>query len=147
MDSCSIHGYLNGTWVHHFTPETKEQLTEKGRLQRRQSPFHLQERPWCQFLVFWDARGVIFIDDLEKRKTITSEYWANLLQRLSEEINIKRSHLAKKKVFHQDNAPVHISVTAMVKINELNFELLCHAPYSPDPLGLFSFPNLEKKMA
>src|SRR5436190_22178427 len=97
--------------------------------------------------VFWDARGIIFIDYLQKGKTINGEYYANLLQRLSDEIKKKRAHLAKKKVlFHQDNAPVHTSVIAVAKINELNFELLPHAPYSPDlaPSDYFLFPNLKK---
>jgi hypothetical protein len=32
--------------------------------------------------VFWDAEGVLFIDFLEKGKTITEEYYSNLLTRL-----------------------------------------------------------------
>ena len=47
------------------------------------------------------------------------EYYANLLQRLGDEIKEKRPHLAKKKMlFHQDNALVHTSIIAMAKINE-----------------------------
>ncbi|GFY32104.1 hypothetical protein TNCV_2622411 [Trichonephila clavipes] len=49
-----------------------------------------------------------------------------------EEIKQKRPHLAKKKVFLQDNAPAHKSVIAIAKTNDLKFELLPHAPYSPD---------------
>jgi histone-lysine N-methyltransferase SETMAR len=59
-----------------------------------------------------------------KEKKINGEYYANLLQRLGEEIKKKRPHLAKKKVlFHQDSAP-----------------------YSPDlaPSDYFLFPNLKK---
>jgi hypothetical protein len=35
-------------------------------------------------LVFWDAEGIWFIDNLEKGKTITSEYYSNFLTRLDE---------------------------------------------------------------
>ena len=35
---------------------------------------------------FWDARGIIYIDYLEKEQTITKAYNVSLLQRLSEEI-------------------------------------------------------------
>lgn len=37
-------------------------------------------------------------------------------------------------------------LVAMAKINELKFELLPHAPYSPDlaPSDYFLFPNLKK---
>ena len=71
-------------------------------------------------LDFWDARGIIFIDYLQKGKQINSEYYANLLQRLSNEIKKERPHFAKKKVLliYQDNARVHIYVIAMAKINE-----------------------------
>ena len=49
-------------------------------------------------------------------------------------------------MFHQDNAPVHTSAIVMAKIHELKFELLPHAPYSPDlaPSDYFLFPNLKK---
>jgi hypothetical protein len=33
-------------------------------------------------MVFWDAEGILFIDYLEKGKTITREYYSNLLTRL-----------------------------------------------------------------
>ena len=47
--------------------------------------------------VFWDAEGIFFIDYLEKGKTITREYYFNLLTRLDEKIREKRSGLQKKK--------------------------------------------------
>jgi hypothetical protein len=46
--------------------------------------------------VFWDAEGILFIDYLEKGKT-TGEFYSNLLTRLDEKINEKRSGLQKKK--------------------------------------------------
>ena len=73
--------------------------------------------------------------------------YANLLQRLSDEVKKKRLHLATKKVlFHQDNAPVLTSFIAMAKINEFKFKLLLHAPVLPDlaPFDYFTFPNLKK---
>jgi len=83
--------------------------------------------------VFWDSRGVILIDYLQKGKTITGAYYASLLDKLKTEIAEKRPHLQKKKILlHQDNAPSHTSAVAMAKIHELRFELLDHPSYSPD---------------
>jgi hypothetical protein len=47
--------------------------------------------------VFWDAEGILFIDYIEKGKTITGEYYSNLLTRLYKKIYEKRPGLQKKK--------------------------------------------------
>jgi histone-lysine N-methyltransferase SETMAR len=47
--------------------------------------------------VFWDAEGFLFIDYLEKGKTISRKYYSNLLTRLDEKICEKRPGLQKKK--------------------------------------------------
>lgn len=94
--------------------------------------------------VFWDANGIIFIDYLEKGKTINSDYYMVLLDRLK-----KRPHMKKKKViFHQDNAPCHKSIKTMTKFNELGFQLLPHPPYSPDlaPSDYWLFADLKKML-
>jgi len=46
--------------------------------------------------VFWDAEGILFIDYLEKGKTITGEYYSNLLTRLDEKNCERRPGLQKK---------------------------------------------------
>ena len=75
--------------------------------------------------VFRDAHGVLFIDYLEKGKTINSERYIGQLMRLKNEIGEKRLQMKKKKVlFHQDNVPCHMSLATMAKLNELSFELL-----------------------
>ena len=51
--------------------------------------------------VFWDARGVINIDYLEKDETINEKYYSELLDRFDIDLKQKRPHLAKKKMlFH-----------------------------------------------
>ena len=97
--------------------------------------------------IFWDSKGIIFIDYPEKGWTINDIYYAGLLQRLSDEVKKKMPHLAKKRIlFHHDNAPAHSSVVAMAKINALKFELFLQPPYSPDlaPSDFHLFPNLKK---
>ena len=71
--------------------------------------------------VFWSAHGILFIDYLEKGKTINSDYYMGLLDGLSVEVKKKkRFHMQKKKVlFYQDNAPCFKSMKTMVKLNEL----------------------------
>ena len=97
--------------------------------------------------VFWDARGAIHIDYLQKGITINDEYYTNLLNRFNKDLKKKRLHLAKKKVtFHQDNARVHKCVVSMAKFQELRYELPPQMPYCADlaPCDYFLFPNLKK---
>jgi len=92
--------------------------------------------------VFWDAEGILFIDYLEKGKTITMEYYSYLLTRLDEKIREKRPDLQKKKIiFNQDNA--------MGKLRDLHYELLEHPPYFPNlaPSDLYLFPKLKLFLA
>ena len=100
--------------------------------------------------MFWDAEGILFIDYFEKGKTITGEYYSNLLTRLDEKIHEQRPGFQKKKtIFHQDNAPAHKSVLAMRKLRDLHYELLEHPPYSPDlaPSDFCLFPKLKLFLA
>jgi hypothetical protein len=48
-------------------------------------------------LVFWDAEGILFIDYLEKGKTIIGEYYSSLLIRLDQKNREKRPGLPKRK--------------------------------------------------
>jgi histone-lysine N-methyltransferase SETMAR len=78
-----------------------------------------------------------------KGKTITGEYYSNLLTRLDEKIHEKRPGLKKKTICHQDNAPTHRSVLTTGMLRDLHHELLEHPPYSPGlaPSDFCFFPK------
>jgi hypothetical protein len=71
-----------GFTITHQNPQSSQNSRQKPvvQRQRRQGWFHQQERSWHR--VFWDVEGILFIDYLEKSKTITQEYYSNLLTRL-----------------------------------------------------------------
>ena len=79
---------IDETWIYHYTPESNRQSAEwtsKGE--------NSSKRPKTQIStgkvlasVFWDAHGILFIDYLEKGRTINSEYYMVFLVRLKEEI-------------------------------------------------------------
>jgi histone-lysine N-methyltransferase SETMAR len=80
------------TWIHHYTSESKQQSkqwTEAGC----SAPKKTRSVPSAEkvlALVFWDAESILFIDYLEKGKTIIGEYYSNFLTRLDETICEKR---------------------------------------------------------
>ncbi|UYV63007.1 hypothetical protein LAZ67_2002824 [Cordylochernes scorpioides] len=115
---------------------------------RKPKQFHQQGRLWC--LVFWDSEGILLLDFLNKGQTITSNYYENLVKKLREAIKEKRrGKLSRKIVYHQHNAPSHRSLQAMAAIYDSGFELLSHAPYSPDlaPSDFHLFPHLKKSLS
>ena len=93
--------------------------------------------------VFWDAKGVIMLDFLPKRSTITVVYYANLLDQLRTTIHEKRRGKLSKGV---DNVGVHTCKVAMDAVERNGYELIPHPAYSPDlaPSDFFLFPNLKK---
>ena len=95
---------MDETWVHHFTPETiklSKQWTEMGESVPKKA-HTVPSAGKVLASISCDARGILFID--LKRNTINSEYYANLLRHLTDEINKKRI-LEKKVLCHQDHTP------------------------------------------
>ena len=93
------------------------------------------------------AKGVIMLDILPKRSTITGVYYANLLDQLRTAIREKRrGKLSKGVLLQQDNARVHTCKVAMDAVERNGYELIPHPAYSPDqaPSDFFLFPNLKK---
>ena len=90
---------MDEAWIHHNTPETKQQSKQwvlPGESAQKKAKVGLSANK-VMATVFWDARGVIRIDYLQKGRTINGEYYTNLLDRVNEDLK-KKPHLAKKKV-------------------------------------------------
>ena len=80
-------------------------------------------------LVFADVGGILMVDYLQTRQTITinGTYYASRLRQLRENIKVKRHEkLIKGMLFYHDNAPTHTSVFAMTAISDCGFELIQH---------------------
>jgi histone-lysine N-methyltransferase SETMAR len=140
---------LGFTITHQNPKEQSKQWTEAGCSAPKKT-MSVPSAGKVMASVFWDAEGILFIDYLEKGKTITGEYYSNLLTRVDEKICEKRPSLQKKKIiFHQDKAPAHKSVLAMEKLRDLHYELLEHPRYSPDmaPSDFSLFPKLKLFLA
>ena len=98
---------------------------------------------------FCDVKGVIVLDFLHKRNTITGVCYANLLDQLRTAIREKRrDKLSKGVLLQQDNARVHTSKVAVDAVGRNGYELIPHPAYSPDlaPSDFFLFPNLRKNI-
>ena len=80
---------IDETWVHYYEPENKAQSRQWiGPGSLRPKKFKTQPSAG-KVMVFWDAKGVIMLDFLFKRSTITGVYYANLLDQLRTAIHEK----------------------------------------------------------
>ena len=94
--------------------------------------------------VFWDTKGIIMTDYLPTGKSITGEYFSDLLLKLKDSLKSKRRGKLTKGVFLlQDNAPSHKSALAVGTAQSCGYEILPRPAYSPDlaPSDFFCFPN------
>jgi histone-lysine N-methyltransferase SETMAR len=101
---------MDETWIHHYTPKSKQQSKQwtEADCSAPKKTRSVSSVEKVIALVFWDTEGILFIDYLEKGKTITGEYYSNLLTRLDEKLCEKRLGLQKKKIiFYQNIAPAH----------------------------------------
>ena len=72
---------VDETWIHWHTPETKEQSKQwisPGERAPKKAKTDLSAGK-VMATVSWDSQGVIYIDYLEKGKTVTGLYCAELL--------------------------------------------------------------------
>ena len=140
---------VDETWVHYYEPENKAQSRQWVR-PGSPGPKKFKAQPSAgkvMATVFWDAKGVIMLDFLPKRSTITGVYYANLLDQLRTAIREKRrGKLSKGVLLQQDNARVQTCKVAMDAVERNGYELIPHPAYSPDlaPSDFFLFPNLKK---
>jgi histone-lysine N-methyltransferase SETMAR len=80
---------MDEAWIHHYTPESKKQ-SRQWTAACSSAPKKTRSVPSAGKVmasVFWDAEGILFIDYHEKGKTITGEYYSNLLTKLDKKIH------------------------------------------------------------
>ena len=71
---------VDETWVHYYEPENKAQSHQSVGPESPRPKFKTQPSAGkVMATVFWDAQGVIMLDFLAKKSTITGGYYANLL--------------------------------------------------------------------
>ncbi|GIY11584.1 mariner transposase [Caerostris darwini] len=84
---------MDETWVYHYTPETKQQECVEAGGSAPKKAKSIASAGKVMASVFWEAKGIMLSDYLAKGKTITSEYYSNLLYQLDAKIREKRPGL------------------------------------------------------
>ena len=88
--------------------------------------------------------GVLLVYYLNKGHIVAEAYYAGLLKKLWEKIkHIRRGKLTRGVLFHQDNAPAHMSTVAMAAVQKCGFQLVDDPPYSYD---YYIFTKMKKEL-
>lgn len=139
------------TWIYQYDPENKIQSKE-WHPRGTPGPVKFKSEKSVKKImatIFWDSEGVILIDFLEGKKTVTSSYYEGVLKKLKTSLAKKRrGKLHSQILFHHDNAPAHSSRAVRALLREFRWETLPHPPYSPDlaPSDFFLFPKLKESL-
>ena len=99
--------------------------------------------------VFWNSEGVVLVDFLEGKKTVTGVYYVEVLRKLRAKLAEKhpgKLHLGI--LFHHNNASAHSSWILKDVLREFWRKLPPHPPYSPDlsPSDFFLFPKFKEHL-
>lgn len=139
------------TWVHHFDPEYKKQLKDSkgsGSAAPRNSK-RARKSSKVMASIFWDAKGILMIDYLEKGSTIGGKYYADLLVKLKTAIREKRrGKLSKVPLLLHENSSAHTAQVAVTSASKCGFKILDHPSYSPDlaPSDFHLFPTIKREL-
>jgi hypothetical protein len=83
--------------------------------------------------VFWDCQGVLLAHFQKRGENLNSASDCEVLLKLWDVISRKRpDQLATGVLLRHDNARPHTARATQERIQELQWELLEHPPYSPD---------------
>jgi len=141
----------NETWIHQYDPESKQQSMQwKHASSLSPQKFKVQASAGkIMCTIFWGAEGILLIDFMPEKVTITGVYYTDLLHKLRFAIKEKRrGKLTQVPLLLHDNAPAHRSHVGQTAILESGFEEMHHPPYSSDlaPNDYHLFPNLKQHL-
>jgi histone-lysine N-methyltransferase SETMAR len=96
--------------------------------------------------LFWDSQGVFLAHFQKRGENVNSASYCEVLLKLRDAIRIIRpGRLARGELLHHDNARPHTARGTQERIQELQWELPEHPPYSSDlahsDFHLFSPPK------
>ena len=116
-------------WLYHRDPESKmESMQWKHKTSPTPKKFRVKKSAGkVMATVFWDEKGLLLLDFMPQKTTITGQTYANTITALREAIKEKRrGKLSAGVLLLHDNAPVHMSAKSQAAIWQCGFQQLNH---------------------
>ena len=131
-----LHRIVTGDekWIHYDNPKRKHSYVKPGQ------PGPSQPKPnihgaKVMLCIWWDQKGVLYYELLKSGQTITGDLYRTQLIRLKRAIAEKRPEYATRHegiIFQHDNARPHVARPVKNYLQNNDWEVLAHPPYSPD---------------
>ena len=142
---------VDETWVHCYEPELKRQSSEwRSPEEGRPIKFRQGASTLKQMMIFgYTTQRILIGDRVPPGSSVNKEYYCGFLSRLSSAISRKQPDLlATGPLLLQDNAAFHTAALVMQRLEKYEWEVLPHAPYSPDksPPDFDLFPILKETL-
>lgn len=121
-------------WVYFDNPKRKKSWVDPGQPSTSQPVRNIHGKK-ALLCIWWDMKGPVYYELLQPGQTVTGERYRQQLDDLSRELHDKRPEWARKRnkvILLHDNARPHVAKVVQEKLEELNWEVLPHAAYSPD---------------
>ena len=98
--------------------------------------------------VWWDWEGMVHWEMLERNATVNKKLYIAQLHHVNEAIRLKRPHRQGQTILLHDNARPHVAQVVKASLQELEWKVLQHPPYSPDlaPTDYYLFRSLSNHM-
>lgn len=124
------------TWVSYVNVEQKNQSREWGHTSSPRKPNKCRQtfsNKKVMATVFWDRKGVLLVEFMEKGTTINSTVYCETLRKLRRAIQNKRlGMLTNGVLLIHDNARPHIAARTRELLDQFGWDVFDHPPYSPD---------------
>ncbi len=137
------------SWFSILEPEQKQQsCLWMGPGERRpRKALRSRQAKKTMMEVFFDDQGVVHLEFLPPKMSVTSKVYTGILSRLREAIRRKQPAIWNDNSYRllHDNAPAHTAVPTFAAMVETSMKVVQHPPYSPDlaPADFWFFPYLK----
>ena len=98
--------------------------------------------------IWWNWKGMVHWEILERNATVNKELYIAQLHRVNKAIGPKRPHRQGQTILFHDNTRPQVAQVVKATLQELEWEVLQHLPYSPDlaPTDYYLFCSLSNHM-
>lgn len=148
-----LHRIITGDekWIYFDNPKRRKTICDPGQPSKSTPKRNIHGKK-ALLCIWWDQKGVIYHELLKSGQTVTGDLYREQMIRLSRALHEKRPEYETRQhkiILLHDNARPHVAKVVKETLEALRWEVLPHAPYSPDcaPSDYHLFRSMAQALA